>query len=62
VKGPTTQKVERFTKVEANQILTNHEGAGMVAAVGSAKPKSFSSRSVRHSDRRMVFQNNQELP
>jgi len=37
VKWPTTQKVERFTQVKVNQILTIREGAGIVAA---AKPKS----------------------
>jgi enediyne biosynthesis protein E4 len=31
VKWPTTQKVERFTRVEANRILTIKEGAGIVA-------------------------------
>jgi len=36
VKWPTTQKVERFTQVKANQILTIREGAGIV---GTAKPK-----------------------
>ena len=36
VKWPTTQKVERFTQVKVNQILTIREGAGIVAA---AKPK-----------------------
>ncbi len=36
VKWPTTQKVERFTQVKANQILTIREGAGIVAAT---KPK-----------------------
>jgi hypothetical protein len=30
VKWPTTQKVERFTQVKANQILTIREGAGIV--------------------------------
>jgi enediyne biosynthesis protein E4 len=30
VKWPTTQKVERFTQVKANQIITIREGAGMV--------------------------------
>jgi hypothetical protein len=30
VKWPTTQKLERFTKVKANQILTIREGAGIV--------------------------------
>jgi hypothetical protein len=29
VKWPTTQKVERFTNVRANQILTIREGAGV---------------------------------
>jgi hypothetical protein len=37
IKWPTTQKIERFTQVRANQILTIREGAGIVAA---AKPKS----------------------
>jgi hypothetical protein len=37
VKWPTTQKVERFTQVKVNQILTIREGAGIVAAL---KPKS----------------------
>jgi hypothetical protein len=32
VKWPTTQKVERFTQVKANQILTIREGDGIVAA------------------------------
>jgi hypothetical protein len=30
VKWPTTQKIERFTQVKANQILTIREGAGIV--------------------------------
>lgn len=38
VKWPTTQKVERFANVKANQILTIKEGAGII---GGAKPKSF---------------------
>ena len=32
VKWPTTQKIERFTQVKANQILTIREGAGIVKA------------------------------
>ncbi len=36
VKWPTTWKIERFTKVAANQILTIREGAGIV---GSMKPR-----------------------
>ena len=36
VKWPTTQKLERFTNVKANQILTIREGGGIVAA---SKPK-----------------------
>jgi hypothetical protein len=36
VKWPTTQKVERFTQVKVNQILTIKESAGIVA---TAKPK-----------------------
>jgi hypothetical protein len=35
VKWPTTQKIERFTKVPANQILTIREGSGIVF---SSKP------------------------
>jgi enediyne biosynthesis protein E4 len=30
LKWPTTQKVTRFTKVKANQILTTREGGGIV--------------------------------
>ena len=30
VKWPTTQEIERFTKVKANQILTIREGTGIV--------------------------------
>jgi hypothetical protein len=33
VKWPTTQKIERFTKVKANQILTIREGSGIVSQV-----------------------------
>ena len=36
VKWPTTWKVERFTRIAANQILTIREGAGIV---GSMKPR-----------------------
>ena len=36
IKWPTTQKVERFTQVKVNQILTIREGEGIVTA---AKPK-----------------------
>jgi hypothetical protein len=37
VKWPTTQKVERFLNVKANQILTIREGDGIVATF---KPQS----------------------
>jgi enediyne biosynthesis protein E4 len=37
VKWPTTQKIERFTKIPANQILTIREGSGIVSTF---KPKS----------------------
>ena len=30
VKWPTTQKLERFTKLKANQIITIREGSGIV--------------------------------
>ena len=36
VKWPTTQKLEQFTQVAANQILTIREGSGIV---GTLKPK-----------------------
>jgi enediyne biosynthesis protein E4 len=32
VKWPTTQKIEKFTRVEANQILTLREGSGIIKA------------------------------
>ncbi len=35
VKWPTTQKIEKFTKIPANQILTIQEGSGIVARVTS---------------------------
>ena len=34
VKWPTTQKVEHFTQVKANQILTIREGSGIVGKLG----------------------------
>jgi hypothetical protein len=43
VKWPTTQKVERFPKVKANQILTIREGHGMIAPKESAPPPSSKS-------------------
>ena len=36
VKWPTTQKIERFDKVKANQILTIREGDGIIATHSSA--------------------------
>ena len=30
MKWPTTQKIERFTNLEANQILTIKEGSGII--------------------------------
>ena len=36
VKWPTTQKIEKFTQIKANQILTIREGSGIV---GSVQPK-----------------------
>jgi hypothetical protein len=33
VKWPTTQQIEKFTQVKANQILTIREGSGIVAPV-----------------------------
>jgi enediyne biosynthesis protein E4 len=32
VKWPTTQKIERFAKLKANQILTIKEGSGIMPA------------------------------
>ena len=41
VKWPTTQKIERFTQVKANQILTIKEGSGIVGTMKTAaNPKS----------------------
>jgi hypothetical protein len=36
VKWPTTQKVEKFTQIKANQIITIREGGGKIAVF---KPK-----------------------
>jgi hypothetical protein len=35
VRWPTTQKVERFTGVKVNQILTIREGSGIVSSAQS---------------------------
>src|SRR5580704_13878737 len=35
IKWPTTQKIERFTQVKANQILTIREGAGTIEPASS---------------------------
>jgi hypothetical protein len=35
VKWPTTQNIEKFTNIEANQILTIKEGSGIVEAGSS---------------------------
>ena len=37
VKWPTTQKIERFSQVKANQILTIREGSGIVAPASPTK-------------------------
>jgi enediyne biosynthesis protein E4 len=37
VKWPTTQKVERFTKVKVNQILTIREGGGFIDSLEKTK-------------------------
>jgi hypothetical protein len=37
VKWPTTQKIERFTQVKANQILTIREGSGIVPPASQTK-------------------------
>ena len=39
VKWPTTGKIERFTDVKANQILTIREGSGIVATGPQAKQR-----------------------
>jgi hypothetical protein len=48
VKWPTTQTIEKFTRVEANQILTIKEGAGIAKAekVGPAQKKALISPNV----------------
>jgi hypothetical protein len=38
VKWPTTQKIEKFTHVKANQILTIREGSGIIDSI-QAKTK-----------------------
>jgi enediyne biosynthesis protein E4 len=38
VKWPTTQKIERFTQVKANRILTIREGSGIVEPAAPTKP------------------------
>jgi hypothetical protein len=38
VKWPTTQKIERFTQLKANQILTIREGAGIVRTSKPVSP------------------------
>jgi len=38
VKWPTTQKLEQFKQVKANQIITIREGSGIVPPAGP-KPK-----------------------
>ncbi len=39
VKWPTTQKIERFAKISANQILTIREGSGIISAFKPKKTK-----------------------
>jgi hypothetical protein len=38
IRWPTSQKIERFTAIEANQILTIKEGAGIIKAERLEKP------------------------
>ena len=38
VKWPTTQKMERFTQVKVNQILTIREGDGIVSTLKPHAP------------------------
>jgi hypothetical protein len=42
VKWPTTGKLERFTQVKANQIVTIREGSGIVAAGGPTRRQAVS--------------------
>jgi hypothetical protein len=35
VKWPTTQKLEKFTQVKANQIITIREGDGIVSTMNA---------------------------
>jgi enediyne biosynthesis protein E4 len=37
VKWPTTEKVERFRQVKANQILTIREGSGIIESAQAKK-------------------------
>jgi hypothetical protein len=38
IKWPTTQKIEKFTKIESNQILTIKEGSGIIKTERLEKP------------------------
>jgi enediyne biosynthesis protein E4 len=44
VKWPTTGKIERFTEVKANQILTIREGSGIVALLAPQEKRTVISR------------------
>jgi hypothetical protein len=44
VKWPTTGKIERFTEVKANHILTIREGSGIVSSIGSQEQRTVVSR------------------
>jgi len=35
VKWPTTQKIERFTQMKANQIITIREGSGIIQSANT---------------------------
>ncbi len=41
VKWPTTQKIEKFTQVKANQIITIREGGGIVSSLHPTSCGSF---------------------
>ena len=48
VKWPTTQKIERFTQVKANQILTIREGDGIVASYQATNPTIVAASSAHY--------------
>jgi hypothetical protein len=47
VKWPTTQKIERFTQVKANQIITIREGSGIVDPARPNSSKALTTKDTK---------------